>query len=151
MHEFLPHRHNGIHKCTSQVLLIKNALDPSIFPEFMMLSIGLFFKKNTSRTIWNIEESKDHITIELEVKSASGVLVPVFWGTTMHVICMLFHYLADVLLFWLIMDRQITSTQASRWSRRVTVGATCALTQIPQRNTLEPGATQVHYFPYSLV
>lgn len=80
MHEFLPHRHNGIHKCTSQVLLIKNALDPSIFPEFMMLSIGLFKKKNTSRTIWNIKEStgKDHITIELEVKSASGVIVLVF-------------------------------------------------------------------------
>lgn len=108
-------------------------------------------KKNTSRTIWNIKESKDHITIELEVKSASGVVVPVFWGTTMHVICMLFHSLADFLLFWFIMDRQITSTQASRWSRRVTVGATCALSQIPQRNTLEPGATQVHYFPYSLV
>lgn len=44
----------------------------------MMLSIGLFKKKNTSRTIWNIKESKNHITIELEVKSASGVIVPVF-------------------------------------------------------------------------
>lgn len=114
----------------------------------------VYFLKNIHQERFGILKKvtlKDHIAIELEVKSASGVLVPVFWGTTMHVICMLFHYLADVLLFWLIMDRQITSTQASRWSRRVTVGATCALSQILQRNTLEPSATQVHYFPYSLV
>lgn len=78
MYEFLLYRYNGIYKCILQVFLIKNVLDLFIFFEFMMFLIGLFFKKNILRMIWNIKESKDYIIIELEVKFVFGVIVLVF-------------------------------------------------------------------------